>query len=589
MDFETYLKIKRGNKAVITELINGYGKKAWFVSYCITENVCMGAPILINAFHNTFEDIMSRSEAPREDFTTLLYGYIYSEFLMNKLPDDDFQDLPVPEIKGSFRALGESLYKIPRDIRAEYTFYLLGKLTIKAIAEFSGLSHSEAENRIKKAEEIMLEARKNLGEREWAESVRLFTEFRNPTGSGFKTVIFPPFMVNALLHKMNLGSAAEVKRNGEDKMAASNKNVKNKKDTAAAARNKAKKIKLIVICSVAAVAVILGAIFLPRLIGNSSQPTSITTYNVEAVTSGDVDTTISGSGTLTPVSKDTIATTKAGTITTLNYEVGATVEEEAVIAILTDDNGSTTEFTAPYDGVLIELPISKDGEVAANSEIAMIMGTDGFTMGIAVDELDISTVKVGQEVSFTIDAVDGDYTGSVTAVSYNGTQSGGTTAYQITAKVDYIEGVYPGMSASAEIVIESSGEGLLVPTSAIRTSGDESYIYLAPSDAEEGTEYDEDEIDIDDLTKVTVETGMSDGSYTIVESDEIAEGDLIVIVTLTSTQTGSDSEGSGGFGGMGGFGGGRGEGGMNFGDFDFENFDPSQMPGGGGGFGGFGG
>ena len=40
---------------------------------------------------------------------------------------------------------------------------------------------------------------------------------------------------------------------------------------------------------------------------------------------------------------------------------------------------------------------------------------------------------------------------------------------------------------------------------------------------------------------------------------------------------------------MGGFPGGGG--GMNFGDFDFENFDPNQMPQGGGfgGFGGFGG
>lgn len=59
---------------------------------------------------------------------------------------------------------------------------------------------------------------------------------------------------------------------------------------------------------------------------------------------------------------------------------------------------------------------------------------------------------------------------------------------------------------------------------------------------------------------------MSDGSYILVESDELAEGDLIVVTRLTSTQTGSDSQGSGG---------------MDFGDFDFENFDPGTMPQGG--------
>ena len=81
---------------------------------------------------------------------------------------------------------------------------------------------------------------------------------------------------------------------------------------------------------------------------------------------------------------------------------------------------------------------------------------------------------------------------------------------------------------------------------------------------------------------------MSDGSYILITSGELADGDLIVITKLTSTRTGSDSENQGGFGGMGGFPGG---GGMDFGDFDFENFDPNNMPpNGGNGFpGGMGG
>lgn len=332
------------------------------------------------------------------------------------------------------------------------------------------------------------------------------------------------------------------------------------------------------ISAVAVAAIILGVIFLPKLLANyAKQAASITTYHVEAVRTGSVNTTINGSGTLTPISQETLVTAKAGTVTAVNYEVGAKVEEDAVIATLKDSNGKTTDFTAPYDCILIELPITKDDELAANSQIATVMGTDGFTMGIAVDELDISTVKVGLEVSFNIGAVDGDYTGKVTAVSYNGSSSNGATAYQITAKLDYIKGVYPGMSVSGEIVVASSGEGLLVPVDAVRSSGDDSYVFLAPSDATEGKEYAEDEIDVSKLTKVTVKTGMSDGSYIVIESDELADGDLIVLTKLTSTQTGSDNEGQGGAGGMGGF-----PGGMDFEDFDFENFDPNNMPQGGG-------
>ena len=369
-------------------------------------------------------------------------------------------------------------------------------------------------------------------------------------------------------------------------MASKTNSVGIKGGTKSVSQKKNKKTKIIVISVIVLAVLILGMVFIPKLInGNMKKSSSITTYNVEAITTGNVDTTISGSGTLTPVSKETLATTTAGTVTAVNYEVGDKVDKDAVIATIEDNSGSETDFTAPYDCVLLELPISEADELDANSQIAMVMGTDGFTMGIAVDELDISNVKVGQNVDFTIDAVDGNYTGRVTAVSYNGSSSGGTTAYQITANVDYVEGVYPGMSASAEIVIESSGEGLLVPVDAVRTSGDDNYVYLAPNGAADGTEYEEDELDISNLTKVAVETGMSDGSYILIESDELVEGDLIIITKITSTQIGSDNENQGGgFGSMGGFAGG---GEMDFGDFDFENFDPSSIPNGfSGGFGG---
>lgn len=299
--------------------------------------------------------------------------------------------------------------------------------------------------------------------------------------------------------------------------------------------------------SVAGIAVIaLGIAFVPRLWGIGASAASVITYEVEAITYGNVDTTISGSGNLTPVSQQTLATEQPVTVTAVNYAAGDAVEEGAVIVTVEDAQGSSIDYTAPYDCVVLELPVSSGDELEA-----------------------------GGEVAFTVDAVDGEYTGEVTNVSYNGSSNGSATAYQITAKVAYAEGIYPGMSATAEIVVEESGEGLLVPVETVQTSGDEEYITLAPSSAAEGDEYGEGEIEVSELSTVTVETGMSDGSYILVESDELAEGDLIVVTRLTSTQTGSDSQGSGGMGG--GFPGG----GMDFGDFDFENFDPGTMPQGG--------
>ena len=68
---------------------------------------------------------------------------------------------------------------------------------------------------------------------------------------------------------------------------------------------------------------------------------------------------------------------------------------------------------------------------------------------------------------------------------------------------------------------------------------------------------------------------MSDGSYILIESEELSEGDLIIVTKVTSTLSGSDSANeTGGFGGM--------PGNLDFGNIDFENFDPNNMPQGGG-------
>ena len=77
---------------------------------------------------------------------------------------------------------------------------------------------------------------------------------------------------------------------------------------------------------------------------------------------------------------------------------------------------------------------------------------------------------------------------------------------------------------------------------------------------------------------------MSDGSYIMIESGNLSEGDLVVVMTRTSTLTGSEGSDDDGRGGMSGFPGGSGGfpgGSFPGGDFDFGDFDPSQMPSGG--------
>lgn len=442
------------------------------------------------------------------------------------------------------------------------------------------------------------------------------------------------------------------------------------------ARRAAAKKKRAILLFIVVLAVTVAAIVLAIVLSNrKSAPeiTQSTRYSVDEVTYGNVNVTISGSGMLTPITKETLSAlylleTEAAEETTdeettdeeitdeettdeetsedesasdeptesesetnepadepavanttvnsgsampdmnmggsvtvtpapvivdgivddLKVTVGDTVTKGEVIAIIVSD-GITKDLLAPYDAVILELYIREGQDIADDTSVAMFMGTDGYTMSISVDENNISTVQLGQEVEIKIDVVGGTSTGSVTDISYNGSTSGSSTYYRIEVTFDYVEGTYPGMGVSAEIVIEDSGDGLLVPVSAVQTSGDTKYVYLAPNGASLGEIFEEGDIDVSKLTKVTVTEGMSDGSYIMIESDDLQDGDLIVVITKTSSLTGSENAGSEGGrgefpGGMEGFGGGSFPGNMP------EGFDPSQMPGGfPGGFGGFGG
>ena len=82
--------------------------------------------------------------------------------------------------------------------------------------------------------------------------------------------------------------------------------------------------------------------------------TRITTYQVEEITYGNVSTTISGSGTLTPVTQETVTLLlMRERLQSVNFTVGDEVAEGDVLAVITSDNGDE-EITAPCDGILIE-------------------------------------------------------------------------------------------------------------------------------------------------------------------------------------------------------------------------------------------
>lgn len=192
--------------------------------------------------------------------------------------------------------------------------------------------------------------------------------------------------------------------------------------------------------------------------------------------------------------------------------------------------------TADTDCTLTSLSVAAGDQVSAGTTVCVLTGTDGFTLALSIDELDIASVALDQNATLTLDALDGEFSGKVTNISYSGSGSY-VTSYTATITTEPIEGAYPGMSASVEVVTSTSGDTLIVPVSAVQYDGETAYVYLAADDVQAGTSLDETSLDLDKLTKVTVTTGMSDGSYIAITADGLAAGDVVWVPERTSTAT----------------------------------------------------
>ena len=125
------------------------------------------------------------------------------------------------------------------------------------------------------------------------------------------------------------------------------------------------------------------------------------------------------------------------------------------------------------DGKVIQKNI-KAGEILdsnTSSTMAIIADLSSLKFSMSIDELDISKISVGQEVSITADALTGQsFKGTVTNVSIVGTAYQGVTSYPVTITIDNAEqtALIPGMNVEAQIVIDSVNDVLRVPVSALR-------------------------------------------------------------------------------------------------------------------------
>ena len=255
-----------------------------------------------------------------------------------------------------------------------------------------------------------------------------------------------------------------------------------------------------------------------------------------------------GSATFAYQAERTLTAQAAGTVTSINVQEGSEVAEDDIILGLSGDDltesiQSASEslrsaeismqnlqdamnnytITAPISGTIIEKDAKVGDAVKAGDTLCIVYDLSYLEMSINVDELQISSISVGQQVQITADAVpDKTYVGTVTRVSMKGASNGGTTTYPVTIRIDDTDGLRPGMNANAEIVVAEAKNALVVPNAAVVRG---SYVLVtkdSPSAANADTTMEAPE----GFVYVPVKTGVSDDDYTQIVSG-IQEGDTI--------------------------------------------------------------
>jgi HlyD family secretion protein len=191
--------------------------------------------------------------------------------------------------------------------------------------------------------------------------------------------------------------------------------------------------------------------------------------------------------------------------------------------------GSTSSDTTSSDSSSSTDSSSSVSEPSDDVTAFSISPSDSMQVAITVDELDVLSIETGQEAIITLDAVEGEFTGSVAKISDTATTSGGVVSYDVDISVPKDESMKTGMSASATITIAKSEDIVTLPADAIQEMGDRIFVY---------TEMDEETNELSG--EVEVETGLSDGSKVEITSG-LSDGDTVYYIVLTASES-SDSE-----------------------------------------------
>ncbi len=232
-----------------------------------------------------------------------------------------------------------------------------------------------------------------------------------------------------------------------------------------------------------------------------------------------------------------------------NYDLAVAQEKQARAAYnRAEVSLQYTNIVSPIDGVVISRNVDVGQTVAASLQapILFLIANDLSKIQVeaTIGEVDIGKVKVGQEVSFYVDAYpDEKFSGRIGQVRLQPITQQNVVSYEVIIDVVNKENkLLPGMTANISIIVDTRSDVLKVPNMALRYQPS-----LSKSQYQTYVQLYGDRFDLkntamvwtldetSELLPIPVQPGITDGQFTEVNGEKLQPG----LRVITGIQTAS--------------------------------------------------
>ena len=219
-------------------------------------------------------------------------------------------------------------------------------------------------------------------------------------------------------------------------------------------------------------------------------------------------------------------------------------------------NLNYAEIYSPIDGIVISREVEVGQTVVSNMNVAnlyTIADLDNMQVIGNVDEADIGQVKVGQPVTFSVDAYsDILFQGEVTQVRLNPTTESNVVTYEVVVAAPNPEHkLIPGLTANLTIYVMKEDNVLLLPNKVFNFTPSDQYSDIknlpqptgeAPVPSKDANQRSVWVVKGNSLVQVTVTTGDTNGIKTVITGG-LAEGDIVAEDYSEQARQGSNGGG----------------------------------------------